>query len=285
MEINIIYSLIGIIICLIILLFYYWELVNIYVNDVSYHLYFIKNHFKNTNDTDSSRPTMTNLNNKYIRNKYIPKILFVTFDNRPNLKYVKMHNKNINDYAKKWNYEYIFIDKCDYNVYWCKLYIVLKYLNSENYDYVVWLDSDTVINNYDICFGDILTNYDKDIFIGDDNHPLFYLTNAGVFVIRNTNIGKQFLIDCIKNFYSNCLTKDGKLNGIWAGTCYEQGTMNLIIAKKYSNNTFILPKNIIYNKDICRHDVFILHMYNSSEPDREKCFLNTLLNDTTQKYN
>lgn len=251
------------------MLFYYWESLNIHANDLSFRLYFLQNHFENT----SEFPLLT------VDNKNTSSILFITFDNRPYLKYVKIHNRNIRKYAKKWNYKYIYLDKCDHNTYWCKLYLVLKYLNSEKYDYVVWLDSDTVINNYDICFGDILDNYDKDIFVGHDNHPIFYLINAGVFAIKNTTIGKQFIIDCIDKHNSICLTKSGGLRGLWAGTCYEQGVMNLLITQKYNKNTMILPQNIIYNYGTCNNDVFIMHLYGASESEREKCFLNAPSNN------
>jgi hypothetical protein len=200
----------------------------------------------------------------------------VTYDNRPHLDYIKIHNKNITEYAKKWGYEYKFIDSCEYNNYWCKIHIVLDCLNNKtNIDYVIWLDSDTIINNFDICFGDVLMSYDKDIFIGHDNNNTLHLTNAGVFAIRNTNIGKQFLIDCIDGFYTDCLKQNGDLYGMWAGTCYEQGIMNLIIAKKYKKNTVVLSDKMIYNNNICRKDVFIMHMCGASPAARIVCFSNT----------
>lgn len=258
-----------IIIILIILLFCYWNLLNIYTNDVSYHLYFIPNRFKNLEESDID--SENNGNHKRLSTS---RLLFITFDNRPHLEFVKIHNKNIKGYAQKWNYDYIYMDSCSHNTYWCKLYLVLEHLNTDKYDYVIWLDSDTIINNYDICFGELLSRYDKDIFIGHDNNPIFNLVNAGVFAIKNTSIGKEFITDCINNFDSNCLTEESVLNGIFGGTCYEQGIMNLLIANKYKDNTMILSQDIIYNNRTCRNDVFIMHRYDSSPTDRKNCFLN-----------
>lgn len=200
------------------------------------------------------------------------KILIITFDNRSNQDYVKTHNKNLEDYCKKWKYDYKFYDECKYNVYWCKIHMVLEALNSYKYDYVMWMDSDTFIFNQEINLSDILKEYMSDIFIGLDNHHKYDFANAGVFIIKNSPIGRQFLEDCISSLNSSCLKKNGDLNGRWAGTCYEQGVMNILIDDKYKNYTTILPNDIILNYGKCYNDVFIMHLYGSSADTRMKCF-------------
>lgn len=199
-------------------------------------------------------------------------ILIITYDNRTNIPYIILHNKNLNEYVHKWNFQYKFITKCNYNVYWCKIHLVLDELLTNKYDYVMWLDSDTYIFNMDINLSDIVNNYASDILIGSDNNPIYDITNAGVFIIRNTMIGIQYLRDCINNFSPNCLKINGLLKGKWAASCYEQGIMNLLIADKYLYYTTILSNNLIYNKDICNNNVFIMHLYASSNKNRIKCF-------------
>ena len=212
-------------------------------------------------------------------NKIFPKqmdltkrILILTYDNRPNLSYIKIHNENMEEYAKKWGLTYKFVNKCKYNNYWCKIRMVLKELLSDKYDYVWWMDSDTYIFNMDISIQNILQSYSSDIFVGSDNNPKFDLINAGVFIISNSKIGKQFLVDCIKSFNSKCKKSNGDLKGAWAGTCYEQGIMNILIADKYYPYTTILTNNIIFNYNKCNQNVFIMHLYASSSKDRVKCF-------------
>ncbi len=200
------------------------------------------------------------------------KILIITYDNRANLPYVSLHNKNINEYVNKWGFKYIFLTKCKYNVYWCKIHMVLDELLNNNYDYVMWLDSDTFIFNMNINLSDIVNDYSSDIFIGSDNNPIYDITNAGVFIIKNSIVGIQYLRDCINNFSSNCLKINGSLKGKWAATCYEQGVMNLLIADKYQNQTTILSNDFIYNKNKCNNNVFIMHLYASSNNYRLKCF-------------
>lgn len=200
------------------------------------------------------------------------KILFITYDNRYYEKYIQIHNDNIKKYANKYDYEYKFYSKCNDNVYWCKIFMVLDELKKNKYDYVVWLDSDTVIKNFDIDISNILNNYSSDIFIGSDNNNLYDIANAGVFIIANTKIGMDFLYDCIDKINDKCIKSDGNLEGIWAGTCYEQGIMNLLIADKYFNYTTLLTNDIIFNYNVCSNHVFIMHLYASTSDKRVKCF-------------
>ena len=200
------------------------------------------------------------------------KLLFVTFENRQK-EYIDIHNENISNYTKKWGYSYKFIKECSSNVYWCKIEIVLNELLNGDYDYVIWLDSDTAIKNNQIDIGSILNQYHSDIFVGSDNNKQFNLINAGVFIIKNTDIGKQFLSDCLNGVNKICFNKDKSLKGIWAASCYEQGQMNLLIANKYLKNTTILPNKYILNSATCNDNVFIMHLYRGSDNARKKCLL------------
>lgn len=201
------------------------------------------------------------------------KILIITYDNRPTLSYVKLHNENLTEYAKKWDMKYKFIDKCEHNNYWCKMYMVLSELKTNKYDYVMWMDSDTYIFNMNINLSDIFNKYSSDIFIGSDNNSDYDLTNAGVFAVKNTTDGKHFLADCINSFNSKCQKANGSLKGKWAAVCYEQGIMNILIADKYFKHTTILTNDLIFNYDKCNNDVFIMHLYASSSTYRAKCFM------------
>jgi hypothetical protein len=98
-------------------------------------------------------------NNNLVKNpkNIYNKIAFVTYDNRPNLDYIKMHNTNIYNYCKKWGCTYYYYDKCTYNTYWCKIYLVLEILKLNIYDYVIWLDSDTIIKKMDVNINDIFS--------------------------------------------------------------------------------------------------------------------------------
>lgn len=233
------------------------------INDINYFNRFV-----------SSNQTFTKLINNNILKIPIQKknkILFITFDNRK-ADYIDIHNSNLQDYVNKYGYDYKFITECNYNVYWCKIQLVLEELLNNVYDYVIWLDSDTIIKNSDIDIGLVLNKYNSDIFVGSDNMTKYDLINAGIFVIKNTMTGIEFLQDCIGNVNKSCFNDNGTLKGVWAGTCYEQGQMNIMIADKYFKKTTVLPNDIFLNYSICTDNTFIMHLYASNDVKRKKCF-------------
>lgn len=150
--------------------------------------------------------------------------------------------------------------------------MVLEALETNKYNYVVWLDSDTIIKNFNIDIGDIFNLFSSDIFVGSDNHSKYGIINAGVFAIANTEIGTTFLFDCINSINIDCANSDGTLKGKWAASCYEQGVMNILIHDKYYLNTTVLTNHIIFNYSVCSDDVFIMHLYGSTPESRVKCF-------------
>jgi hypothetical protein len=220
-------------------------------------------------------------NNNFIEN-YLDKnfndikILITSFDNRINLKYLKYHNNNIEKYCRKWkNVNYFFTNECDTNMYWCKLYLIREKLQTNNYDYVMWMDTDAVIINDKISLQKLVNSYSSDIFISNDTYYKIHKTNilcAGVFIIKNSDIGKKFIDECIYTWENSKCFKNEKIQGIYAQLCYEQGTMNYLIYEKYIKYTTILEPKIFRNSFICNKNSFILHNYGVSEKQIEKCF-------------
>lgn len=114
--------------------------------------------------------------------------------------------------------------------------------------------------------------FSSDIFVGSDNHLKYGIINAGVFAISNSEIGINFLSECINYINKDCLNINGSLKGKWAGICYEQGVMNILINDKYYPNTTVLTNRIIFNYNVCLNDVFIMHLYGSTPKSRTNCF-------------
>lgn len=207
----------------------------------------------------------------------VNKFAIITFENRKDSEYIDLHNKNVSEYCKKWNYDYLFYDQCVHNVYWCKMYLVLDALKTNKYDYVLWMDSDAIIKNPNISLDSIANKYSSDIFVNVDHGNSVYC--AGVFMIKNSTIGIEYIEACINKNTNKCLSENNKLKGIWAGLCYEQGIMNELIFGKYYKYTTCLPEYLVFNEGIgenmktCDEDTFILHLYGSSNDLRTKCFM------------
>lgn len=249
-----------------------FDIIKIYLNDI---FYFLLSHIKKNNFK----------RNLKIKNLNEYKILFLTIDNRDKLDYVSVHNKNLELYAKKWGYDYVFSNSINPNhdVYWNKIYVIKEYLEKNNWDYVVWLDSDTIIDiNFDIK--NMINKYNNHIIIGKDKslmNDLNCIVNAGVFCIKNTKIGRMFLEDCIKTRKETkyiCTDKKNNMRGIWTCLCYEQGVMNKYIWDKYHYATTVVPRNIINNTDDCDENAFILHLCGEKNINRKKCFKHILKN-------
>lgn len=222
------------------------------------------------------------VNNNKTKNKNLKyKIAFITYENRDK-DYVRLHNENMKIYCDNNGYDYYFYSKNDTNIstYWYKIFLVYNLINTNKYDYVFWLDSDTIIKNMKIDLSkDVLSEYSSDIFFGSDNHKIYDITNAGLFIIKNSPIGRQYLKDLIDSYYNilpKCLKDDGKLRGSWAMSCYEQGMMNDLLFEKYMNYTTILPNSIFFNYYICDNNTFIMHLYGSSDNERKTCFSNNM---------
>jgi hypothetical protein len=232
-------------------------------------LFFIqKCFFKNRKDINTFRNVDMPTQEKY-------KILFITYETR-DANFVKIHNSNLNEYAKKYDYEYEFISTIpnNKNVYWYKLELIKNRLETNKYDYVMWLDSDTFINpNTDIK--DVINEYSNHVMIGYDV-DFSPCTNAGLFLIKNSQIGLNFLNDCIE-YYNNVVKKTCMINskivdGIWAGLCYEQGYMTSILFSKYKMDVTMIPHKYMFSSHQCTPNKLLFHNCGESDKVRTACF-------------
>jgi hypothetical protein len=210
------------------------------------------------------------------------KIGIITAENR-NEKYIELHDKSVSEYCNIHNYDYIRTDNCpkeEASTYWCKIHKIKNEL--VNYDYVIWLDSDTIIVNKSIPVEECLSKFGyPDIVFGKNSVPFDigrYSINAGVIIIKNSEIGKSFINKCLDKINSlpSCII-DNKEQGFWVGICYEEGLMNIIVKSKLfenhvfidTDNTFIL--NLLRTEQVGKNLIF-LHLPGWSNKERENVF-------------
>lgn len=227
---------------------------------------------------------ITQLTNNNILNKPIQKknkILIITFDDRQNIEYIKIHNSNFSKYASKYNIDYKYEHTYNYNLntnpYWYKIYLIKYYLDTNIYDYVMWVDSDTLIKNDSIDLNNLINSYSSDLYFCNDNLSLQKI-NAGMFIIKNSKIGRQYISDCIHNFCYKCVNKgDTKLKGNWATVCYEQGIMNIVLIKNYLKYSTVFPLYTVLcskNEEYFKYfkNLFIIHYYDTTTEQRNELF-------------
>ena len=185
------------------------------------------------------------------------KIAIITAEDR-NYPFIQYHDLNFKKYSDIHGYSYFRLDICPKELsttYWCKIHRVKEFLDSGNYDYVMWADSDTIIQD-----------------------PILHPVNAGVFLIKNSNIGKSFMNDCLAKLKSKkgCII-NGKEQGTWTGICYEQGVMNLLIREKYKDYTFVdLKEEFVFNAgktdEYEYKNSIVIHLCGHKNDVREKFF-------------
>ncbi len=216
---------------------------------------------------------------KNIKNK----ILIVSYDTRAESELVKLHNRNIECYVSKNKVDYKFFTECTssvkhiHNPYWCKIFLVAEYL--PDYEYVLWLDTDTLILEQETDFKKLFDSFPlSDFFIGVDKNS--DTLNAGVFCIKNSERGVQFLKQLTEIYINNeyedlCIDKEtSKLNGLWAGYCYEQGIMNYLMKNKiYSPFVKIFDGSVFFNSHRKPKSVVpIMHLYGPRIEDKIETF-------------
>jgi len=102
-------------------------------------------------------------------------------------------------YCRKFEYDF----RDDEDVYdperppaWSKVKLILKLLKENSYDYIVWIDSDTLLQDFQKRIEDIILKFG---FQGESQAPYdllftrdFHTLNSGVMFIRNTAWSKAF---------------------------------------------------------------------------------------------
>jgi hypothetical protein len=210
-----------------------------------------------------------------IRKMSRPRFLLVTIETRDN-NVIRVHNENIQSYSNRYGYEYVFNNQyqnpsLNLPVYWWKLQFIKDRMMAQDkrMDYIVWLDSDTIVA-HDRRLEEIVRLAPKaSIFIGKDfsHDRSSQVYCAGVFMIKNNDVGKQFIDDCLSAYVNNPRCKiHGKytLVGEWAGECYEQGVMNKLLKSKYRSEMYELSPEYVMNGPANFHG-FIVHVFDNKQ--------------------
>lgn len=202
------------------------------------------------------------------------KITIITMEDRPLGDMLSIHNTSVENYAKHHGYDYRFTKTFDspLPVYWKKLHWMQEIMDENQCDYVLWMDSDTMVCNPWVPIEAMISlKPDAAIFIGRD-WPFWSINAlcAGVFLVKNDQVGKRFISECLNKAVNNpaCLVGDKPvLQGVWAGECYEQGVMNQFLKKEFSENLCIVGPEFICNSGMkhCRFDSLFLHCFGAKD--------------------
>ena len=205
------------------------------------------------------------------------KIDIITLETRP-LEMLYFHNISISHYAKLHNYSYRFYadheNKENLPVYWQKLLLVRDILSNTTAEYIVWMDSDTIVSHPTIALEELLIlSPNSSIFIGRDYpNRSWSVYCAGIFIIRNCDIGKKFINECLSTYMKNPRCGKHELCGSWAGECYEQGVMNELLQSTYKKDMYEIPLSFLVNSYCLFQGSVLVHVYGPDKARTTKFF-------------
>ena len=123
------------------------------------------------------------------------KIAIVSLHTEQISSYAIHSEKSISQYCEKQNYTfYSYREKIEKNcsANWSKSQAILNHIS--DHDYIIWMDSDTLVFNPSKKFEDILTKCDKDhLIIATKDIGENSMLNSGVLIFSNSDFSKKIL--------------------------------------------------------------------------------------------
>lgn len=205
---------------------------------------------------------------------------------------VKYGKRSLEKYCEKHSYDFLYETELTENgVYdptktelrpipWYKIPFILKILNTDKYDYVVWNDADSQIVNYDKKLEDFITemnNSNKDVLVARDWQSTL---NTGTMFIRNCDYTKSLL----QRVWDNTPEDEGLHEQASLGELYTRNECNeqdhIMILPHSRQNDFLsywysyFPgRCFILHATRCAHDrpgfVFTMDMFCTVKMDEE----------------
>jgi hypothetical protein len=160
-------------------------------------------------------------------------------------------------YCEKYGYDFIEDDSnTDHtrHLAWSKIPVILAYL--EKYDYLVWMDADTIITNDDKKMEWFIREYmgDKELMYVESKQWV----NTGVMFIKST--------DYMREFMSESWNHTDKI-------CWEQGAIDYLWRINWRNcrsKIMLVPDQRTFNSswEQWRPSQFLVHFPGCGEPNR-----------------
>jgi hypothetical protein len=213
-------------------------------------------------------------------------ILILSTDDRDN-EYIQLHKKSLENYSNKNNYTFLFEKTCtNLPLYYCKYQRILQLMEQyPNYDYFLWIDSDTIINKKYISFplesmieqvgtdiDMIYTSFNifKNGISREIVEKIYKPFIAGFYMFKNNNKSKKILQDAIDYIDYSKWDSLRKGNCNYAGECYEEAAMFYSVRNNEEIKSVRITGDFMDNQFFCNDNYFIIH--NSVKSKATDCF-------------
>jgi len=193
----------------------------------------------------------------------------------------KLSTLNKKKYCEKYGIDYRFFygRASERHAQWDKIQCLIQTL--PEYDYVVWMDSDTVFNNFDKSLIDLINNnkqYDS-LFCSDVCYTegvTHLMVNTGVMVFKNTEWSSTLLNkvwNSVKDYSIHKLDKHS-----YDGFPHEQGKMCEELTKENTSKFKIYPSTEFNtHPNTSNSNTFIIHYMGSRQSDSHlKTFIDSV---------
>lgn len=131
---------------------------------------------------------------------------------------------------------------------WIKIPLFQQYLNSEEYDFIFWMDADVFITNFETKVDDIVNmSPDSDMWTANDYNGF----NSGCTIYRNTEWIKELMVQVLKH---------GKIKN---SPFNDQGSLWYCIENvlKTRDRVYFPPKRVMNSyKDDWQSGDFVCHL-------------------------
>ena len=198
------------------------------------------------------------------------RVAVVCYDHRLHDYRIEKLKKWNEAYCQKHGYDFLFYSTYyndhDLPPYWLKVQIVKDVLETDKYDFVMWIDSDACFQDFAVKIERLFAVYGLKqhfMIIGPD--LLLTSFNAGVWVLKNTARAKEFmtiwLAEYLPSKWKRIGTSRWKCKGFWAGQYYEQGSgRTLLLSQEWSSHVIWIDDSIWQSPGLNK-DAFVFHFY------------------------
>ena len=172
-------------------------------------------------------------------------------------------------YAVKHQYAYALASQCFSHLppWWIKVFLIEEILRTQNIQGVLWLDSDACIYDHSVKLESLLEG-NKSFYMSPDNRVWQAPFNAGVFMVRNDDRGREIMsywksLFQPENWSQDPQTRVWQSTGTWAGETYEQGAFGSKVLPRYRDSikTFKWSffQSVYSDVDTVDDPIFTLH--------------------------
>ena len=209
------------------------------------------------------------------------KILILSMDDR-DLDYLPLHCESWTNYSNLYGYTYLFEKICNtIPIYFCKFQRILELMESTDFQYYIWVDSDTIVNKKFKSFSleSLISQMGENVDIITSHYSILNFFSGpligSLYIFRKSTKMISFLQSCLSKIDTTRWKTNKKCDScVYAGRYYEEAALFYTILENPDIVHKVMSGNVISNKSTCETDYFIIH--HTDKETTFSCFENNI---------